>query len=347
MKPFRDEVVISTKFGISFSKYTHGDIIPDARPEKIHQSVEGSLKRLQTETIDLYFQHRIDPKVEPEVVAEVMGELIKEGKIRHWGVSVAPEDYIRRAHKVTPISAVQDRYSMMARGIEKLFPTLEELGIGRPSTYAPTISTIIARRYVAKEGRNLYLTELGEVVNHIMKQAFPSIVESDFTANVESLLDKVEEGVVNWKTVVSNFYPDLEAAVEKAEKELEQVKIEDEVTDVICEQCGRNMVVKYGPHGKFLACPGFPDCRNTKPYLEKIGVPCPICGKDVVIRKTKKGRRYYGCEDNPECEFMSWQKPSTKKCPRCGAYMLEKGNKLVCSDEQCGYVENIENTKEN
>ncbi len=125
------------------------------------------------------------------------------------------------------------------------------------------------------------------------------------------------------------------------------MKIEDEVTDVICEQCGRNMVVKYGPHGKFLACPGFPDCRNTKPYLEKIGVPCPICGKDVVIRKTKKGRRYYGCEDNPECEFMSWQKPSTKKCPRCGAYMLEKGNKLVCSDEQCGYVENIENTKEN
>ena len=228
-----------------------------------------------------------------------------------------------------------------------LVKTLEELGIGRPSTYAPTISTIIARRYVAKENKNLYLTEIGEVVNHIMKQSFPSIVDVNFTANMESLLDGVAEGKVRWKTIIENFYPDLEAAVEKAEKELEQVKIEDEVTDVICEQCGRNMVVKYGPHGKFLACPGFPDCRNTKPYLEKIGVPCPICGKDVVIRKTKKGRRYYGCEDNPECEFMSWQKPSTKKCPRCGAYMLEKGNKLVCSDEQCGYVENIENTKEN
>ena len=228
-----------------------------------------------------------------------------------------------------------------------LVKTLEELGIGRPSTYAPTISTIIARRYVAKENKNLYLTEIGEVVNHIMKQSFPSIVDVNFTANMESLLDGVAEGKVRWKTIIENFYPDLEAAVEKAEKELEQVKIEDEVTDVICEQCGRNMVVKYGPHGKFLACPGFPDCRNTKPYLEKIGVPCPICGKDVVIRKTKKGRRYYGCEDNPECEFMSWQKPSTKKCPRCGVYMLEKGNKLVCSDEQCGYVENIENTKEN
>lgn len=228
-----------------------------------------------------------------------------------------------------------------------LVKTLEELGIGRPSTYAPTISTIIARRYVAKENKNLYLTEIGEVVNNIMKQSFPSIVDVNFTANMESLLDGVAEGKVRWKTIIENFYPDLEAAVEKAETELEQVKIEDEVTDVICEECGRNMVVKYGPHGKFLACPGFPDCRNTKPYLEKIGVPCPVCGKDVVIRKTKKGRRYYGCEDNPECEFMSWQTPSTKKCPRCGKYMLEKGNKLVCSDEQCGYVENIENNKDN
>lgn len=228
-----------------------------------------------------------------------------------------------------------------------LVKTLEELGIGRPSTYAPTISTIIARRYVAKENKNLYLTEIGEVVNNIMKQSFPSIVDVNFTANMESLLDGVAEGKVRWKTIIENFYPDLEVAVEKAETELEQVKIEDEVTDVICEECGRNMVVKYGPHGKFLACPGFPDCRNTKPYLEKIGVPCPVCGKDVVIRKTKKGRRYYGCEDNPECEFMSWQKPSTKKCPRCGKYMLEKGNKLVCSDEQCGYVENIENNKDN
>ena len=220
-----------------------------------------------------------------------------------------------------------------------LVKTLEELGIGRPSTYAPTISTIIARRYVAKENKNLYLTEIGEVVNNIMKQSFPSIVDVNFTANMESLLDGVAEGKVRWKTIIENFYPDLEAAVEKAETELEQVKIEDEVTDVICEECGRNMVVKYGPHGKFLACPGFPECRNTKPYYEKIGVACPKCGKEVVLKKTKKGRKYYGCEDNPECDFMSWQKPSTKKCPRCGKYMLEKGNKLVCSQETCGYVE--------
>ena len=220
-----------------------------------------------------------------------------------------------------------------------LVKTLEELGIGRPSTYSPTITTILARRYVVKEDRNLYVTELGEVVNAIMKESFPSIVDEHFTANMESLLDKVEEGTVNWKTVVSNFYPDLKEAVEKAEKDLEKVKIEDEVTDVVCEECGRNMVVKYGPHGKFLACPGFPDCRNTKPYLEKTGIKCPLCGKEVVIKKTKKGRKYYGCENNPECEFMSWQKPSAKPCPKCGGYMVEKGNKLACANEQCGYSE--------
>ena len=226
-----------------------------------------------------------------------------------------------------------------------LVKTLEEWGIGRPSTYAPTISTIIARRYVAKENKNLYLTEIGEVVNNIMKQSFPSIVDVNFTANMESLLDGVAEGKVKWRTIIENFYPDLEEAVQKAEEEQEQVKIEDEVTDVICDQCGRNMVIKYGPHGRFLACPGFPECRNTRPYLEKIGVPCPVCGKEVVLRKTKKGRKYYGCEDNPECEFMSWQKPSLKKCPQCQSYMVEKGNKLLCSDEQCGYVENKENDK--
>ena len=223
-----------------------------------------------------------------------------------------------------------------------LVKTLEELGIGRPSTYAPTISTIITRRYVAKENKNLYMTELGEVVNNIMKQSFASIVDVNFTAYMEGLLDMIAEGKVEWKSVISNFYPDLKEAVEKAEKELETVKIEDEVTDVVCEECGRNMVIKYGPHGKFLACPGFPECRNTKPYLEKIGVACPKCGKDIVLRKTKKGRRYYGCEDKPECDFMSWQKPSEEKCPKCGSYMVEKGNKLVCGNEQCGFVKNKE-----
>ena len=224
---------------------------------------------------------------------------------------------------------------------------LEEQGIGRPSTYAATITTIIQRRYVAKENKNLYVTELGEAVNNIMKDAFSVIVDTSFTANLESLLDMVEEGSVQWKTVVRNFYPDLDIAVKNAEKELEKIEIRDEETDVVCDMCGRNMVIKYGPHGKFLACPGFPECRNTKPYYEKIGISCPLCGSDVVIKKTKKGRKYFGCENNPECEFMSWQRPSDKRCPECGKYMLEKGNKLVCSDEQCGYVETKKETIKN
>lgn len=221
-----------------------------------------------------------------------------------------------------------------------LVRAMEELGIGRPSTYAPTITTILARRYIAKENRNLYVTELGEVVNNMMKEAFPSIVDVNFTANMEALLDGVEEGTVKWKTIVSNFYPDLDEAVKKAEKDLAEVTIADEESDEVCELCGRRMVIKYGPHGRFLACPGFPECRNTKPYFEKIGVACPKCGKDIVMKKTKKGRKYYGCIDNPECDFMVWQKPSGEKCPRCGKLLLEKGNKLVCMDEQCGYVKN-------
>ncbi len=220
-----------------------------------------------------------------------------------------------------------------------LVRAMEELGIGRPSTYAPTITTLLSRRYVIKENKNLYVSELGEVVNRIMKEEFPTIVDETFTANMESLLDDVEEGTIDWKTVVRNFYPDLDEAVRAAEQNLDKVEISDEVSDEVCELCGRNMVVKYGPHGRFLACPGFPECRNTKPLLEKTGVSCPQCGKDIVLRKTRKGRRYYGCENYPECDFMSWQKPSVIPCPECGGYMVEKGNKLVCADPACGHIQ--------
>lgn len=226
-----------------------------------------------------------------------------------------------------------------------LVRAMEELGIGRPSTYAPTITTILARRYIVKENKNLYVTELGEVVNNMMKEAFPSIVDVNFTATMEALLDGVEEGNVKWKTVVANFYPDLAEAVDKAEKELEEVEIADELSDEFCDLCGRQMVIKYGPHGRFLACPGFPECRNTKPYFEKIGVACPKCGKDIVLKKTKKGRKYYGCIDNPECDFMVWQKPVDDRCDRCGSILLQKGNKLVCSDENCGFIKDVPKTE--
>ncbi len=220
-----------------------------------------------------------------------------------------------------------------------LVRAMEDAGIGRPSTYAPTISTIMGRHYVVKENKNLYVSELGEVVNNLMKESFPVIVDTEFTANMEALLDKVEEGSVAWKTIIRNFYPDLEEAVKVAEENLDKIHVADEESDEVCELCGRKMVYKYGPHGKFLACPGFPECRNTKTILVRIGVSCPKCGKDIVERKTKKGRRYYGCEGAPECDFMSWQKPSDRKCPKCGNVLVTKGNQLVCATEGCGYSE--------
>ena len=223
-----------------------------------------------------------------------------------------------------------------------LVRALEEQGIGRPSTYAPTITTLIKRRYITKEQKNLYVTDIGHAVDDLMGQAFPQIVDAKFTANIESLLDGVEEGDVKWKTIIRNFYPDLKESVDVANAELEKVEIRDEESDEVCEKCGRKMVIKYGPSGKFLACPGYPDCKNTKPYYEKTGIACPSCGSEVVIKITRKGRKYYGCLGYPDCEFMSWDKPAGKMCPKCGKYMVTKGKMNVCSDKECGYSENIE-----
>ncbi len=214
---------------------------------------------------------------------------------------------------------------------------MEQSGIGRPSTYAPTISTLQTRHYILKEGKSLYITELGEAVDDVMTRAFPNVVDRDFTANMESRLDEVEDGRIAWKSVIREFYPELKKELETADRMIAEVEIHDEESDEICELCGRRMVYKYGPHGKFLACPGFPECRNTKPYYEKTGVACPQCGKEILIKKTMKGRRYYGCEGYPSCDFMSWQKPAGKNCPRCGSYLVESGDKYICSSEDCGY----------
>lgn len=223
-----------------------------------------------------------------------------------------------------------------------LIKTLEELGVGRPSTYAPTITTIQARNYVTKENKLFYTTELGEIVNQIIKDNFEAIINTEFTADMETALDKVESGSLEWKDILRNFYPLFEALLIEAEQKVENVEIEDEKTDIICEECGRNMVIKYGRFGKFLACPGFPECRNTKPLFEDSGVLCPKCGGKVYIKKTKKGRRYYGCENNPECDLMLWNKPTGKACPKCGGILVEKGTKnkhIACTDPECGYTE--------
>ncbi len=230
-----------------------------------------------------------------------------------------------------------------------LIKTLEEIGVGRPSTYAPTLTTIQARNYVTKEAKNLFPTELGEVVNDIMKNYFSEIVDVDFTANMEKRLDEVEMGNEEWKQIIRDFYPDFKRCVDDATEKLAKVEIKNEVSDVICEKCGRNMVIKYGRYGKFLACPGFPDCQNAKPYFEPAGVNCPDCGAKVLIKKTKKGRVYYGCENNPECGFMSWNKPTGEKCPNCGSFLEIKGRKnpkIVCSNEKCGFVKEMPQEEE-
>ena len=190
-----------------------------------------------------------------------------------------------------------------------LVRAMEENGLGRPSTYAPTITNILGRHYITKEGRSLYMTELGEAVNGIMENSFPDIVDLNFTAQMENELDAVENGEKDWHEVMHEFYPGFEKELKAAEEEVEKIKVEDELSDETCELCGRRMVIKYGKHGKFLACPGFPECRNTRPFLEKIGVKCPKCGKDIVVRRTKSGRRFYGCEGAPECDYMSWTRP--------------------------------------
>ena len=230
-----------------------------------------------------------------------------------------------------------------------LVRAMEENGVGRPSTYAPTITTLISRGYVSKEKKALYVTELGSIVHQMSADYFKSINDIGFTAQMEDELDQVEDGQRAWKDVIREFYDTFEPQLKSAEKEMEKVTIQDEVTDEICDVCGRRMVLKMGRFGKFYACPGFPECRNTKPYLEKIGVPCPLCGKDILVRRSRKGRTYYGCEDNPTCSFMSWDKPTAELCPNCGHILYERQgriHKLVCLEEGCGYKKEIEETEE-
>lgn len=221
-----------------------------------------------------------------------------------------------------------------------LIKVLEEQGIGRPSTYAPTITTITARGYVTREKKQFVPTELGKVVTDIMAAHFSDIVDVEFTANMEKELDSVEGGSVDWVNIIREFYTPFEKHLEKAEKELEKVKIADEVSDVICEKCGRNMVYKMGRFGKFLACPGFPECRNAKPIVKETGALCPKCGGKILEKKSQRGKKYFGCEHNPQCDFMSWDKPLAEKCPKCGGLLLEKSGrakKVICYNESCDF----------
>ena len=223
-----------------------------------------------------------------------------------------------------------------------LIKALEENGIGRPSTYAPTISTITARQYVEHEGKQLKPTTLGEVITELMKEHFQGIVDAKFTADMESNLDEVEKGEKDWVATLSEFYTGFAADLEKAETAMEgkRVKVPDEETDVICENCGKNMVIKYGRYGKFLACPGFPECKNAKQLVTESDGCCPRCGKKMLLKKSKRGRSFYGCEGYPECDFMTWNVPTAEKCPECGKTLFNKGGKsgkLICENAGCTY----------
>ena len=223
-----------------------------------------------------------------------------------------------------------------------LIKALEEYGIGRPSTYAATITTIVSREYVKREGKTLHPTELGEALSNLMKERFPKIVNVKFTAQMEQDLDTVESGSVEWVALLDQFYSDFEKTLKKAKAEMEGVKIQlkEDQTDIVCDKCGKLMVVKVGRYGKFIACPGWPECKNIIPYTEKVGVGCPDCGSDIIIRRTKKGKIFYGCSSYPKCNFMSWNEPTTEKCPQCGGMLFKKKGKketLYCAKEGCGY----------
>ena len=225
-----------------------------------------------------------------------------------------------------------------------LVRTLEENGIGRPSTYAPTISTIISRGYVSREKKRLYPTELGNMVTGLMNEYFSEIIDTEFTADMETQLDEVEEGKLDWKQVLRDFYPGFEKALGVAEKEIEKVEIQDEVSDVVCDKCGALMVYKMGRFGRFLACPNFPECRNTRPIISYLDAPCPKCGKRLLEKISKRNRKFYGCEGYPECDFVSWDRPVAEKCPQCGSYMVEKRNSRrevlhLCVNPSCRYRE--------
>ena len=222
-----------------------------------------------------------------------------------------------------------------------LVKALEEKGIGRPSTYAPIVETIIKRGYVVRENKQFYPTELGLIVVDLLKRYFENIIDVEFTAGMEEKLDSIEEGGTNWVQIIKDFYNPFQTTLEKAEEQIGRVQVAVEETEEVCEQCGRNMVIKIGRYGKFLACPGFPECRNARPLLEPIGVKCPQCEGDMVMRRTKKGRKFFGCSRFPECDFTVWDKPSENKCPECGYLMVEKGAgkfvTLSCLNKSCGY----------
>ena len=341
--------------------------------QRTPETVKEFLTRDQYQLYKLIYSRTIASQMAPAVYTTLTAEFSSEhAEFRYYGEKktfagftvlyedsqddpdAAPESLIPNIHEgdrvtITDVDGVQHFSQPPARYTEaSLVRTMEEKGIGRPSTYAPTITTILNRGYVSREKKRLYPTELGRMVTTLMEEYFPDIVDIDFTANLEEKLDEVEEGQKNWKEILQTFYPSFEMELTKAEQEIEKVEIKDEVSDVICDQCGSHMVYKMGRYGRFLACPNFPACRNTKPIIHYIDAPCPKCGARLLEKISKKNRKFYGCEKYPECDFVSWEMPVKEHCPQCGSYMVQKKGKHgdvwhLCAGTSCHYKVKIEN----
>ncbi|QIB26207.1 type I DNA topoisomerase [Caloranaerobacter azorensis] len=330
----------------------------DRTPEKI----KGSLSVDQYKLYKLIWERFIASQMSPALY-ETLSVKISAGKyiFKASGSKIVFDGYLKifkddKQEKEIEIPNLNEGESVNIKDIQPeqhftqpparytestLVKTLEELGIGRPSTYAPTISTILSRGYVVLENKYFKPTDLGILVTELLLEYFTDIINEEFTADMESKLDKIEEGVLNWRDVINEFYQEFKVSLEKAENEINKIEIQNEVTDIKCEKCGRFMVIKHGRFGKFLACPGYPECKNTKPIVKELGVKCPECGGELIERHTKKGRKFYGCSNYPDCSFVSWDIPTGDKCPECGRILVKKKNKkgtyIVCSNKECKY----------
>ena len=350
------------------------------RPTYVEHSPETVKQYLSREQLNLYkliYTRFVSSQMKPAVFQTLTLEIRGDGvELRYYGehmtfagyraVYIESEDeeieppetampMLKEgdAVSVEEVKALQHFTQPPARYTEaSLVKTLEEKGIGRPSTYAPTITTIITRGYVSREKKRLFPTELGKMVTSMMLEYFGPIVDPEFTASLEDKLDLVEEGERDWHVILREFYPPFEEMLHVAEKEIEKIEVKDDVSDVPCDKCGAMMVYKMGRFGRFLACPNFPECRNAKPILKYIEVPCPKCGAKLMEKTSKKNRKFYGCEKYPECDFVSWEMPIVDKCPQCGSYMVSKPGKRgemvhLCANEKCRYKVSVKAQEEN
>lgn len=335
--------------------------------DRTPSNIKASLSRDQYKLYDLIWRRFVSSQMEDSVfdtlnltckvdnlIFKATGSTLKfDGYTKVYNFTDREDKILPTVYEKDLLSSEEVRPSQHftqppARYTEaSLVKTLEELGIGRPSTYAPTIATILNREYVEKNASSLCPTELGKIVTNILEENFQKFVDVDFTAQMENMLDDVAEGDTYWKEVVADVYAPLKEAIEVAIENIEKVNM-DEETDEICENCGSNMVIKYGRFGKFIACKNYPECKTTKPLVNKVGVKCPKCGKgDIILRKSKKGKAFYGCSNYPECDFISWNKPTGELCSECNSYLVEKvtksETKVICSNKECKKEKNLEN----